>query len=379
MLKIPEKVLFIASGQNLPPGLRGRLFARFCVVMAADFTQAARVLETTPGIGVVVADLDDIDSATPKQLAQMRRAKPEVRCVLLVRFKGEKSAPANIGAEVFRLLRKPVDPDFLAEVLESALEEYRFAADTGSRYREIDVTASARRTRQGMFATISHEMRTPLNHILGFSALLEQRCKQKGERESLEYLAYIRESGETLLRTFDRMITIARLFADDQGPEAGNVDVNAVLAEVVDACRADAAEQGIAISCDAPLGLPEAEANARELAQAFAELLDNAIKFNRPGGHIAIAAHASGKEIAIRVADTGIGMAEGELRRALGVLPQKNGASRRFDKNGIGLALAALTAERHGGGLTIQSRKGHGTAVVLRLKRAAARQAVRIA
>ena len=97
-------------------------------------------------------------------------------------------AAVNDGM-VYRFFCKPVDADLLAEALQSAIEEYRFATDNKAEIHNLRVmAASAERTRKSFLAMMNHELRTPLNHILGFSSLLEQRCRQKGEVEMARQL-----------------------------------------------------------------------------------------------------------------------------------------------------------------------------------------------
>jgi two-component system cell cycle sensor histidine kinase PleC len=306
-------------------------------------------------------------------LKRVRKRWPDVRRIMLTGNTDQETAIAAVNdGMVFRFFCKPADADLLAEALESAIDEYRFATDSKAELRDLRVmAASAERMRKSFLAMMNHELRTPLNHILGFSALLEQRCRQKGEVEALEYLAYIRDSGQSLLHILNRILEIVRLTAGETNTDSEVIDLAHVLQEEIRRQRPRAAQRGITMSFDAPPETLYVEASETELGQAFGELLDNAIKFNRPDGHISIAVNWTGQELAIRVADTGIGMAEDDVNRVLSAFSQRDdGLNRRFEGIGVGLTLAALTAQSYGGNLAIESRKDHGTAAVIRLKRA---------
>lgn len=374
MAEHPEKVLFVDDEPRVLSALRRRLFGRFSLVPAATPGEALQALETIPGIAVIVADMRMPEMTGIELLTRVRKRWPEVRRIMLTGNTDQETAIAAVNdGMVFRFFCKPADADLLGEALQSAIEEYRFATDSKAELRDLQVmAASADRMRKSFLAMMNHELRTPLNHILGFSALLEQRCRQKGEVEELEYLAYIRDSGHSLLRLLNRILEIVRLTAGELGKETEILDLAHILQEEVRRHRPMASENGISMSFDAPAETLYVEACQQELAQAFAELIDNAIKFNRPGGHISIAVNWTAQELAVRVADTGIGMAEADVSRVLGAFSQRDdGLNRRYDGIGVGLTLAALTAQGYGGSLALESRKDHGTAAVMRLKRAA--------
>jgi len=378
-----EKIVIVGDDPALYAGLRRRLLGRFTLVTATGSAEAVKALQNMTGIGAIVADMRLPDMTGIALLAKVRARWPAIRRIMLTGNTDHATALAAVAdGTVFRFFRKPVDADVLAQALENAIADYRFATNAEAPSRSLDVIASSvQRTRQSFLVMMNHELRTPLNHILGFSALLEQRCKQKGEVESLEYLAYIRESGQALLRTINRILEITRLTAEEFRPDPAVFDLVTMILREVDIHRVEAAERNVTIAFHAPLEALYVNANAQELAQAFVELLDNAIKYNRPGGHIAIAVNGNGDDLAVRIADTGIGMGKAEVSRVMGAFCEPDeGPDRRFDGIGLGVTLAALTAQAYGGSLEVQSRKDHGTAVVLRLKRAtAARQSAKIA
>ena len=350
-----------------------QLSGRFSFVTAASAAEVLHVLGTVPDVAVVICPTSTPSMSGMKLFARLRQRRPEVRRILIAGDADEAAAAVGEG-RAFRSIPADANADTVAEVLEAAIDEYRFI--TNAIGQEIDpraMPASPDRARQSFLAMMNHELRTPLNHILGFSALLEQRSKQRGEQDALEYLAYIRESGQSLLRTISRILEIARLSTGEPYEIPSVFDVGPMVAEEVKHCRATAALRHISIGFEAPAEPLLVQASEHELAQAVAELLDNAIKFNRPGGHVSVAVKGTAGDVAIRIADTGAGMAQSDVQRVLNALGQKEDhLNQRFEGIGLGLTLTALTAQMNNGSLAIDSRNDHGTAVVLRLKRARA-------
>jgi signal transduction histidine kinase len=379
----PEKILLVDDEPRVLAALRRRLSGRFALKTATSPAEALETLETAPDIAAIVVDMRMPGMSGVELLARIRAKWPQVRGIMLTGNTDQQTAVAAVNqGEVFRFFNKPVDAEILAEALEAAIQEYRFTTDSQAQIQQLKIqAASGEQTRKSFLAMMNHELRTPLNHILGFSALLEQRCKQRGEHESLEYISYIRESGQALLRVLNRIMEVVRLTAGDAEAHETIFDLGRVLQHEVAHYRPIAAERNITIGFPVPHAPLLVRGGEEELAQAFAELLDNAVKFNRPGGHVAIAVTGSGEDMAIRIADTGIGISEADIGRMRTAFSQEeDGLNRRFEGVGIGLTLAALTIQAHGGALSLESRKDQGTVAVMRLKRAAEEQpAARIA
>ena len=382
MVQYWENIVLVEEPGH-PAGLPAEIFERFSILTAAGASEVLHLLDTIPDVAVVICRTFGSSMSGVKLFARLRRHHPKPRRILIAGDGEEALAEAAVTeGKAFRCLGPGADVESITAVLQAAIEEYRFlSGDLVEIGAPGSMPSSPDRARQSFLAMMNHELRTPLNHILGFSALLEQRCKMKGEEGDLEYLAYIRESGQSLLRTVGRILEIARLSAGEPSENRAVFDVAATVAEEVKHCRAVAALRNISLSFDVPPAPVYVEASEHELAQAITELLANAVKFNCPAGHISVAVKETAVDVAIRIADTGSGMEQSDVQRVLGALGQKeHSLNQRFEGIGLGLTLTALAAQMNGGSLAIDSRRGQGTAVVLRLKRAIpASQAARIA
>lgn len=370
----PEGVLVVSPRAAEDARFKDSALAGFSFLFAADAAEALDRLQTGETVGAVLAVMRLPDMAGLELLSRLRERWPAIRRILIAgETDREQAFAAFAQGGIFQVLSPRMAPGALASLLRHAIKDYRFATGSLQPGRRDVTPRSAERTPQFLLGMLNHELRTPLNHILGFSSLLEQRCKQRGDLEPLEYLAYIRESGQTLLRNVNRILEITRLMSQDFKPEAELVDLTALIRAEVARLSPFARERGVALAVDSPDESVLTLAGETDITSAVCELIHNAVKFNHPGGHVAIALTAGAGEVALRIADTGIGMAGADINRMRHALHSGAEAKdRRFHGAGVGLTLASLTAQVYGGALEIESRKNHGTAVVMRLRRAAA-------
>jgi signal transduction histidine kinase len=290
-------------------------------------------------------------------------------------------AAVNRG-RVFRFFRKPCDADQLADAFSKAIEEYRFVTGAFEARKTLELRArSGARSRRAFLSVMSHELLTPLNHILGFSSMLEMKLRDKEENEALEYLDHIKGSGETLLRLVQRVLEIVRYTSGDPGRELQITDAATLITEELNQLRTKADAKAISMSFQNPPAPIHVRTNTYELRFALRELLDNALKFTESGGHVSVAASESHGQFLIRIADTGVGMTEDTVKRALGIFSQgEEGINRRFGGMGLGLTFVAFFARASRGKVTIESEKGSGTTVLMTMPTAEqTRQLSRIA
>ena len=217
----------------------------------------------------------------------------------------------------------------------------------------------------GPIAMVSHEMRTPLNAIIGFSDLLEKGLigELANERQR-EYVELINRSGRHLLDVVNTMLDMSKLkngtFAIESEPflpdELANLAVN-MLAK-----QAQARHIGLEYL---PSCVFEAfHGDRRMCQQILVNLLSNAVKFTPDGGKVGLMVDIDQKGLTIEVSDNGIGMSSDEVARAGTPFFQANsGHSREFEGTGLGLALVRKMTELHGGAMEIESEPGRGTRV----------------
>jgi signal transduction histidine kinase len=228
---------------------------------------------------------------------------------------------------------------------------------------------AANRAKTEFLTNMNHELRTPLNAIIGFSELLQHEVLGPlGSPQYREYVHHIHDSGGQLLKVINDILEISRIDVGQLKLNEARID----LADLVETCltlvrqRDESAklELGAAIEPD----LPHLHGDERLLKQILINLLSNAVKFTPPGGQITVRAyHDNGGSLAIAVADTGIGIAQDDIARALAPFGQVDGSlARKYEGAGLGLTLVKSFVESHGGSIEIAGELGVGTTVTVR-------------
>lgn len=228
---------------------------------------------------------------------------------------------------------------------------------------------SANRIKSQFLANISHELRTPLNAVIGFSEVLTAGYAGDLSAKQREYVEDIRVSGQHLLSLINDILDLSKAEAGKLELVEEQVVVDALIGQAVGMLRERAEVAGISVCFEVLPGLPVLSGDGRKIKQIVLNLLSNAIKFTPAGGRVTITAgRGSDGGLRIVVADTGIGMSRDELDVALEAFGQVDSKlNRRFDGTGLGLPLARMLAELHGGSLTLDSEKNIGTTATLLL------------
>ncbi len=225
------------------------------------------------------------------------------------------------------------------------------------------------RQRTDLVARMSHEMRTPLNGILGVAALLRRTQLDARQGELLDTIA---SSGAVLLRLIDDILDLSRLEAGPFKAVVEDIEIGCLIDECVAIVEPAAAEKGLALRRRSPPDpLPRLSGDAVRLKQIVLNLLTNAVKFTE-AGHVEVAVAgveaAGGVSLAIEVADTGVGIPPDCLDRIFESFYQIDSAStRKSGGAGLGLAIARGLVQGMGGTITVASEPGVGTVFRVRL------------
>jgi signal transduction histidine kinase len=269
------------------------------------------------------------------------------------------------------------------------LEAQRAAAELRSHRLEltrdelrvkVNELAAATHARDRFMAMMSHEMRTPLNAILGYTELLELEIDgqlSSGQRSQLER---IRVGSRHLLDLINDVLDLARADADKLELDVRPVDVSAVFDEVHALLELQARQQNLRFTIEElPKNLPPVMADLQRLRQIIMNLTGNAIKFTESGSVRLCASHdVDSHVVSIRVDDTGIGMDPDVSARAFDEFYQADGRlTRRRGGSGLGLAISRRLARAMGGDIQVTSKLGKGSTFTLTLPMAQPDSALR--
>ena len=250
--------------------------------------------------------------------------------------------------------------------------ERRIAALNAELERRAMAAEAANGAKSRFLATMSHEVRTPLNAIMGFTELLQQDDVRPEQRSMLESVA---AASQQLLDILDDVLEVARIeTADAIVLEDADFDFDDLMRRVVEPAAAKARAKGLAFRQELGLVPRTLRGDAHRLGEILRKLLDNAIKFTARGSVVlrgrVVAAGAADVMLRFEVEDTGIGIAAADGERIFESFEQVDGSSTRsYGGTGLGLAIARRLARLMGGDVDFSSTPGCGSTfrVALRL------------
>ena len=222
-------------------------------------------------------------------------------------------------------------------------------------------TAVARRL--DFLAKVSHEVRTPLNSILGFSELmLEERLGAIGNARYKGYVEDIHQSGLYALSLLNDLLDISKIDAGKFDLDFTAVDLPELVEACVNSLQPLAKRERILLRTSLAFNLPAVIADRRRLKQILLNLLSNAIKFTNAGGQVIVSARLiDGGDLRLRVHDNGVGMTEDEIAAAMQPFHQLDTAPRKQAGTGLGLPVTKALADANRARLLIASQRGVGT------------------
>jgi signal transduction histidine kinase len=211
-------------------------------------------------------------------------------------------------------------------------------------------------------AKVSHEVRTPLNSIIGFAELmLQERFGPIGNRRYHGYAEDIHQSGLYALSLLNDLLDISKI-------EAGKFELNFTavdVAEIVEDCAASlqplAKRARILLRTSLALDLPAVVADPRRLKQILLNLLTNAIKFTKEGGQVIVSGSMIAGELRLRVHDNGVGMTKDEIAFAMQPFHQLDTAPRKQTGTGLGLPVTKALVDANRARLVLTSEPDIGT------------------
>jgi len=215
------------------------------------------------------------------------------------------------------------------------------------------------RTKTEFLSIVSHEFRTALTGIQGFSELIRDGGLEQDELRA--YGGYIFNDADRINRLISDMLDLDRMESGRMSIRMADVDINEVLSDTV--ARAASASSMVEFKPDLDPRLPIVTGDRDRLIQVVSNLVNNAVKYSPEGGTVTISTRAEGGYALITVADTGLGIPPDEIAHVFERFRRvRSGAAQSIAGTGLGLTIVKQIIEMHGGKIWVESALGHGSA-----------------
>jgi signal transduction histidine kinase len=278
--------------------------------------------------------------------------------------------PAEIRQAAFdtgalgHLDKHTLSPELLETVIRSALHTYSVERKLSETIESLD---RANRSRAGLISSLSHDLKTPLNAIIGYSDALRSGVLSEEETDSKNGPAeIIFQAGQNLLHSINDLIKHSASEWLNEEPSLQAADLNDIIAKAIDVIKPMASSMKQTINLDLSSSEATILCDAFAIQQMITNLLTNAIKYSYPGTHTDVSTRVDNGKVHMSVSDNGIGMSKDELENAnkpFGRVSSNEKVAR--EGTGIGLSIVHDIIERHDAVLTIESSPQKGTSVLV--------------
>ena len=236
-------------------------------------------------------------------------------------------------------------------------------ADIGVIIVLIDVTIDreTQKLRQEFFSNASHELKTPITSIQGYSELLTSGM-QYSEEQKNEFLLRIKKEAQNMTTLINDILMISRLEAGTTVQSKNEFDISLMIDEILLSAKPMIDEQKLQVVCNCPSLVINEE--YKRINELFNNVIINAIKYNKPEGSVVINVNSEGRKLHLNVKDTGIGIPDASQQRVFERFYRVDkGRSKKIGGTGLGLAIVKHIVNYYRGTVTLRSKLGEGTEI----------------
>lgn len=365
-----ERVLLLENFKPALTSLGQSLTGRgYEVTTSMDGEEALRLCTKGAFHLAVISTAIPFGQHNGAELAQkLREHDPDLRIIFMVDRYPLQAALQGVS-QVVELglddaILKPVEASRLIFSVEKALERRFLLLENARLLVEMQELnrqlAAVNGFQKNFFATVAHDVKSPLTAILGYSEVLTGKLKALPSEQ--RYAANIQTSAKTLNVLISDLVDLAAIESGKLRVEIGTLNLLAVIQDVYERVRIAAQKRNLNMTLEAPPVLPPLAGNDARVGQVVQNLCTNAIQYTKEGGKITIKAEVTPDRVVVSVIDTGIGISKEDLPRVWERFFQtKEAQGMRKAGFGLGLKIAREIVQRHGGEMGIESELGVGS------------------
>jgi PAS domain S-box-containing protein len=270
---------------------------------------------------------------------------------------------------MWKLIQRQKSEDTLREYAEKLSRVNEELSKTNEELSQAnEELKSLDRMKDEFLSNVSHEFKTPLTSIQGYSQLISDGTLGDVNQQQQKAVETVLRNSERLRRLVDSLLYLSRAQSGKLNYSFETLDIKDILEHSVQDLALQAASKNIELITDIPSDLPQLDVDRDKMMDVFVNLIDNAVKFTHDGGKVTISAHVSEGSMYLDVKDTGIGIAEDKIPMLFQRFYQVDSSvKRRYGGTGLGLYICKKIVEDHKGDIYVSSEEGKGTAVHIRL------------
>ena len=308
----------------------------------------------TTGHPVIVNDVDSVEGTNPVLLAAGIKSYAGVPI---------KAKEAVIGVLFVHSIRRDAFADKM-NLLVAFANQAAIAIENARLYKEASTVGALReadRLKTELLANVSHDLRTPLTSIKGYTTTIMRHYQKLADEEKRDFLREIDQAADRLTELIENLLQLSKLEAGGFRMSKELTAIESILANAVEDMGQKAA--GHLFGLHLQEYLPLVEADPRRIRQVVDNLLGNSVKYSAKGSRVLVECEADDQNILTRVHDEGIGISPQELDKIFERFYQASSSAQTHKAGGVGLGLAICKGiiEAHGGRIWAESEPGRGS------------------
>lgn len=314
---------------------------------------------------VAIIDLKMPNVSGQEVLGKVREIDPGIIPIVITGYATVESAVEAMKKGAYDFLPKPFTPEELRVIIRRGLERKKLIQETKKLQREKKIME------ENFITMVSHQLRSPLVAIQQYIEVICSGMVGKVEERQKEMLLKAQKRSEDLLKLINDWLSIARMDGSQLTDKLKPTSLEIILSKIVDFLHPISEEKNISLKLISPSRSDMVLGDDKSLEEVFSNLINNAIKFNKPNGSVTISIKENKDSIRVDVEDTGIGISPEHLPYIFDQFYQIDRSKRMGDKgSGLGLSIAKKIVRAHGGSIQVLSELGKGSVFTVVLPKA---------
>jgi len=313
-----------------------------------------KIREIKPDL--VLVDLKMPGMSGMELLEKVRDIDPNIVSVVITGYATIESAVEAMKRDAYDFLPKPFTPDQLRIVTRRGLERRALALEAAKLQQE------KQKMKENFITLVTHQLRSPLASIQQyFEIILEGFAGDVGSRQK-EMMEDASKRIDELLKLINDWLNMSRIEAGKFVEKFESVDLAPILSEAMELLEQMAKDRKVLLQSNFREGLPAVQGCKEGLKQALANVIGNAINYNREGGTVTVSTKEQNHHLVVEVSDTGIGISQENLPFIFDEFFRvKTKETRDVTGSGLGLPIARRIIEAHNGSINVESQLGKGS------------------